>query len=134
MMTSFEREKTLTLSDELQSKMSRDFLSAFATEEAVSEKMDAIHRDHSILIDPHTAVGLVVNDILRRDGKITGPSVTLATAHPAKFPDAVAAATGSRPSLPQRYHDLHDRKEYMLTADNDVNAIATIIRDHKGAA
>lgn len=134
MMTSFERDKTLTLSEELQSKMSQDFVSAFATEEAVSEKMAAIYRDHNMLIDPHTAVGLVANDILRRDGKITGMSVTLATAHPAKFPDAVAAATGSKPRLPQRYHDLHDRKEFMLTAANDVNAIATIIRDHEGAA
>ena len=49
-----------------------------------------------LLVDPHTAVGLVVADALRRPG---APMVCLATAHPAKFPDAVEAATGE-PALP----------------------------------
>ena len=49
-------------------------------------------------IDPHTAVGYAVAQQHRRDPKV--PMVVLATAHPAKFPDAVQKATGERPRLP----------------------------------
>lgn len=130
MMTAFEQEKTLALSSTLREKMSQDFVSAFATEEAVSKKLAEIYRDHDMLIDPHTAVGLVANDILRREGQIAGPSITLATAHPAKFPDAVAAATGKTPGLPERYADLFERTEFMMKAANDVDAIARVIKNH----
>ena len=61
------------------------------------------------LVDPHTAVGLGAARRLRRpeDGTV----VCLATAHPAKFPDAVEEATGVRPELPERLADLFDRPE-----------------------
>ena len=55
--------------------------------------------------------------------------VTLATAHPAKFPDAVEAATGIRPPLPPRMADLFDRPERMTRVENDLTAIETLIRE-----
>jgi threonine synthase len=51
------------------------------------------------------------------------PMVTLATAHPAKFPDAVEAATGIRPALPPRMADLMDRPERMTRVPNDLDAL-----------
>jgi threonine synthase len=55
--------------------------------------------------------------------------VTLATAHPAKFPDAVEAATGIRPGLPARMGDLFQRPERVTRVPNDLAALKTLIRD-----
>ena len=56
------------------------------------------------------------------------PVVALATAHPAKFPDAVQAATGIRPGLPPRMADLFDRPERVTRVANDLPAIQALIR------
>ncbi|UZK64918.1 threonine synthase [Sphingomonas sp. M1-B02] len=61
------------------------------------------------VIDPHTAIGLAA--ARRSDLDPAVPIVTLATAHPAKFADAVERATGGRPSVPARVGDLHERQE-----------------------
>ena len=53
----------------------------------------------------------------------TGPVVVLATAHPAKFPDAVERATGMRPPLPDRLADLLDRPERFEVVPNDLAAV-----------
>jgi threonine synthase len=54
--------------------------------------------------------------------------VALATAHPAKFPDAVARATGERPLLPPRLADLYDRPERVTTLPNELKAVQDFIR------
>jgi threonine synthase len=77
------------------------------------------------LLCPHSAVGVhVAQGFLGAT-----PMVTLATAHPAKFPDAVEAATGLRPALPARMADLFDRPERMTRVENDLAAIETLIRE-----
>jgi threonine synthase len=55
--------------------------------------------------------------------------VTLATAHPAKFPDAVEAATGIRPPLPSRMADLYERDERVTRVPNDLAALKDLIRE-----
>ena len=55
--------------------------------------------------------------------------ITLATAHPAKFPDAVHAATGIRPSLPPRMSDLFERDERVTRVDNNLDALKAIVKD-----
>ena len=62
------------------------------------------------------------------------PLVTLATAHPAKFPDAVEAATGVAPALPARYADLMTLPERCITIDNELAAVEAAVRDTFGAA
>jgi threonine synthase len=62
-----------------------------------------------VLVDPHTAVGIAAARAQRRSSEV--PMVCVATAHPAKFPDAVEQATGIRPELPERLADLADRVE-----------------------
>lgn len=73
------------------------------------------------LVDPHTAVGLHAAACARADG-VSGPIVALACAHPAKFPDAVAKATGQRADLPESLADLPSRPEKydVLAADNSL--------------
>ena len=79
------------------------------------------------LVDPHTAVGLAVAAKLR--GDMIVPMVTLATAHPAKFPDAVEEATGIRPALPPAMADLFSRKERLTALPNDLDAVEMFIRE-----
>jgi threonine synthase len=60
------------------------------------------------------------------------PMVTLATAHPAKFPDAVEAATGIRPALPARMADMFERKERVTRLENDRAALQALILERTG--
>jgi threonine synthase len=75
---------------------------------------------------PHTAVGVkVAEDHI--DPAI--PMVTLATAHPAKFPDAVEVAMGARPPLPSRMANLYERSERITQVDNNLTEIQQLIRE-----
>ena len=83
-------------------------------------------------IDPHTAIGYAVAQQHRRDPAI--PMVLLATAHPAKFPDAVEKATGVRPPLPARLGDLLDRAERVDGLPNDIEALKAMIDERRAMA
>jgi len=85
------------------------------------------HRRAGVLLDPHTAVGVGAVDHV--DGLPDAPVVCLATAHPAKFPDAVEVATGTRPTLPARYADLFDRPERVGHVDADLDAVEALVRE-----
>ncbi|WP_213684303.1 threonine synthase [Roseicyclus sp.] len=102
-----------------------DFASGRAGEEQTAAMIARARAEMGELLCPHSAVGVhVAQDFLG-----TTPMVTLATAHPAKFPDAVEAATDIRPALPPRMADLFDRPERMTRVDNDLTAIETLIRE-----
>ena len=76
------------------------------------------------LIDPHTAVGVFG---ARQHQAADVPMVTLATAHAAKFPDAVEMATGSRPTLPAHLADLFDHEEYVTAVENDLESVKNAV-------
>ena len=78
------------------------------------------------LLCPHSAVGVHVAEAARAWDV---PMVTLATAHPAKFPDAVEAATGIRPALPPGMANLYERPERATTVPDDLAAIQDLIRE-----
>jgi threonine synthase len=80
------------------------------------------------VIDPHTAIGL--HAARQADLPAGMPVVTLATAHPAKFPDAVERATGQRPALPARVGDLFERDERYVELPGDYAAIAAYVAEH----
>lgn len=93
-----------------------------------------IHDHHAatgMLIDPHTAIGLAAARACAPDDRVI-PVVALATAHPAKFPDAVEQATGLRPALPVHLADLFERPERYTVIDNDVTAVQRAVRDAAG--
>ena len=83
-----------------------------------------VHREHGVLIDPHTAVGLAATAACAEPDE---PVVTLATAHPAKFVDAVAQATGQRPALPAHLADLLERPERSSSLRNDLAAAQAFV-------
>jgi threonine synthase len=85
------------------------------------------HAECGQLIDPHTAIGLAAGRALA-DG-MTGPIVTLATAHPAKFRDAVERATGVRASMPARIAGLFDREERYDVLPAELGAVEAFIAE-----
>ncbi len=79
------------------------------------------------LVCPHTAVGVRVAEAHRTADV---PMITLATAHPAKFPAAVEKASGVHPPLPSRMSDLYERPERVTRIANDLGALEDHIRRH----
>ena len=84
-----------------------------------------VHAETGMLICPHSAVAVAVAEAHRTPGV---PMVTLATAHPAKFPDAVEQATGIRPPLPAAMADLFTRPERVTRVENDLPTLKSLIR------
>ena len=105
------------------------FASGRASEEETAATIARIHDATGETLCPHSAVGVHVAE--RHLG--AAPMITLATAHPAKFPDAVEAATGARPALPARMADLLDRPERATQVPNDLAALQTLIRERIAA-
>jgi threonine synthase len=95
------------------------------SDEATLAEMARIHDELGLVVDPHTAVGLAAARACRRDSSI--PMITLATADPAKFPDAVERATGARPPLPPFLAELFDRPEHVEAIPNDLDALVRLI-------
>jgi threonine synthase len=109
-------------------EMLRDtFDSGRATEAQTLARIRAELAGSGELLCPHSAVGVEVAEAHLG----ATPMVTLATAHPAKFPDAVEQATGLRPALPGRMADLFDRPERVTPVANDLAALQTLIRERR---
>jgi len=102
------------------------FDSGHCSEEEASATIKALFDTTGELLCPHSAVGVKVANELRNADV---PMITLATAHPAKFPAAVEAASGQHPDLPTRMADLYDRSERVSRIANDLGAIEDLIKD-----
>jgi threonine synthase len=89
-----------------------------------------VHAETGMLIDPHTAIGVAAAEACREPGI---PVITLATAHPAKFPDAVERATGVRPPLPAHVADLFERTERIVSLPNDLRSVEDFVAAHHSA-
>lgn len=95
--------------------------------------MEYFYRSTGMLLDPHSAIGAwVAHEKL--DGPAGTPIISLATAHPAKFPEAVERATGVKPVLPPRLADLFQRPEKFVVLPNDLITIRNFIRDNVSAS
>lgn len=125
MMTNFRKDKKLTLSPTALLKFQSQFAAGSADDKETTATIAAVYKDTGELLDPHSAVGVAVSRKCK--ASINGPIVTLATAHPAKFPDAVKKATGIHPALPPHLADLLTRAEKSTTLANDTHAIQHFI-------
>ena len=103
-----------------------------ADEEESAATMRACMREAGYCVDPHTAVGLAVAEKEARDPAV--PMVVLSTAHPAKFPDAVEAACGVRPALPDWLADLASGAERVTVLPADQAAVERFCRAASRAA
>ena len=95
-------------------------------EDATLAEIARVHTETGLSIDPHTAVGVAAARALPQDPAV--PVIALATAHAAKFPDAVERATGLRPAAPPPLAGLLEAEERCQTLDSDIAAVQTYIR------
>jgi threonine synthase len=131
-MAEFRRTGALTLGDNALAGVRTLFDAGRLDEEGTLGAIADCRRRFGETIDPHTAVGYAVAQRHRRDARV--PMVVLATAHPAKFPDAVAQAIGERPMLPPRLADLMDRAERVEGLAGGVVALKALIDDRMSMA
>jgi threonine synthase len=101
------------------------FSAGRADEEETAATIRTVRKETGYLLDPHSAVGVAVAEKETRDPAL--PMIVLATAHPAKFPDAVAAACGVTPPLPDWLADLPQRPERVAVLPADQGAIERTI-------
>jgi threonine synthase len=103
-----------------------------ANEEECAATMRATKREAGYCVDPHTAIGLAVAEKEVRAASV--PMVALSTAHPAKFPDAVKAACGMTPELPEWLKDLDTRRERVEVLPVDQGAVERFVASVSRAA
>lgn len=125
LMARFRAEGTVSVDAGLLDLLSEHWSAGRVDDDRTRATIAEVHDRTGMLIDPHTAVGLAAALDGRADASI--PMVVLATAHPAKFPDAVEAATGIRPPLPDHLADLFERPERYEVVANDLGAVRALI-------
>ncbi len=110
----------------------RTLLQGFALDDPGTEaEIRRLHAASGYLADPHSAIGIAAARASLAAGPAGGhgtPVIAMATAHPAKFPDAIEKAIGSRPALPPRLADLYDRPEHFTVAPNNLAAVQALVR------
>ena len=94
-------------------------------DDVIKDTIYQVYQETGELLDPHTAVGFAAakSFLAKRDNRV----ITLATAHPAKFPDAIESAVGKRPDLPPHLDDLYSRQEMYSNLPNDLDKIRDFI-------
>ncbi len=131
-MRGFEAERRLAIPAAHREEAARLMASVRVGADEMNLAMRRTSEDNAMLIDPHTAIGLAAARFADLPGHV--PVVTLATAHPAKFPDAVERATGQRPMLPARVAGLFDRAERCTTLPATLEAIEGFVSERTLAA
>ena len=130
-MAGFEASKAMQLTNSQRQGAAALFASERADADQMSQAIRWAWEASGELIDPHTACGLHAARAADLPREV--PVVTLATAHPAKFRDAVERATGQRPSLPARVGDLFAREERCAELPGDYAAVADYVARHATA-
>jgi threonine synthase len=125
LMGSLGQSRHFTIASQPLSEIRALFGAARADEDEVAATMRATCREAGYVVDPHTAVGLAVAEKEHRDPAV--PMVVLSTAHPAKFPDAVAAACGITPKLPDWLADLPSRAERVTVLPAEQAAVENFV-------
>jgi threonine synthase len=136
-MNTLTQSRRFTLPADALAQIRARFGAGRAGEDEVAAAIRAVKRETGNLIDPHTAVAVAVAEKEQRDPAI--PMVVLSTAHAAKFPDAVEAASGVRPRLPEWLSDLDKRPERVTVLPVDQSAVERFVLStsraaHEGAA
>jgi threonine synthase len=132
MMGSLAQSRRFALSAQALANIRALFAAGRADEDEVAATIRTVKRETGNFVDPHTAVGIAVAEKEKRDPAV--PMVVLSTAHAAKFPDAVEAACGVRPALPDWLSDLDQRPERVTALAADQSAVERFVLAHSRAA
>ena len=125
LMQGLSQSGAFDLGEEARARIAETFGAGRSDEDETKATIARLRAEAGYLLDPHSAVGVTVAE---RFLDPAVPMVTLATAHPAKFPDAVEAACGERPALPARLGDMMSREERMTPLANDLDVVENHIR------
>ncbi|MDQ7070245.1 MAG: threonine synthase [Rhodobacterales bacterium] len=109
--------------------LQEQFTSGRVSEGETSETIKTMLERTGELLCPHSAVAVKIANDMR---STSTPMITLATAHPAKFPAAVEAATGVHPQLPPHMAGLFGRDERLTDIENDLGAIEALVKGRIG--
>jgi threonine synthase len=132
LMAALAQSRAFLVDAEPLGRIRREFAAEAVNEAEVAAEMADTYRLTDYVLDPHTAVGTrAARALLRERPEV--PVVALATAHPAKFPDAVERATGLRPALPPHLADLMGRPESFTVLPNDQATVERFIRERARA-
>jgi threonine synthase len=125
MMYEFRANGHMPVKPAVWRKIRGQFTGFTLSDDATIAEIRRTWREAKYLADPHTAIALAA---AREQNPIGLPVIAAATAHPAKFPDAIEKAVGFRPPLPPHLADLYDRGENYETMPNDWTAVAGRVR------
>ena len=130
MMDEFQTTGSFAVPDGLMHDISKSF-SAYRLDDAGTlAEIERTKTHYDMMIDPHSAVGLYGARQARESGVVSPdtPIISLACAHPAKFPDAVAKGSGLSPDLPPHLSDLMEREEAFDVLDNALSVIQAHVK------
>jgi len=125
-MADFRAAGRMAVPDAAWRAVKRDFTGFTLSDDATITEIRRAWREAEYLVDPHTAIALAA---ARACAPIGLPVIVAATAHPAKFPDAIQKAVGFRPPLPPHLADLYDRTETFTRAPNDLSQVEGLVRN-----
>ena len=126
-LTAFRRSGRLPADEQAWDAAAQLFVGHRLDDEGTLFEIGDTYLRAGILVDPHTAVGIAA---ARAHATNDTPMVALATAHPAKFADAVERATGMRPPVPEALGEIMEKRERVTVLPNDIAAVACFARDH----
>ena len=123
------KDGSFTISQGAMEMLRENFASGRASEDETTATIKSEYAASGEVLCPHSAVGVKVGN----EHLSSVPMITLATAHPAKFPDAVEAAMGTRPGLPPHMADMMDKDERVCKVPNQLALLETLIKDRIAA-
>ncbi len=135
LMNELKNTASFNLAPNILARINADFAAVKCDDLATKQTMYDIHKNCGYLLDPHTATGVYATNVCaaqqsQNAGDFQSQNandftsyITLATAHPAKFPQAVYDATGVNPPLPAHLSDLHQRTERFEIMDNNIDLV-----------
>jgi len=123
-MDSLKQSGSFAIREKALKAIRKEFRAGRASEKEVAKTIAKTLEETGYLLDPHSAIGVFV---AAKHEKASAPMVTLATAHPAKFPDAVKSVSGIDPALPTWLADLMNREERFDILEADLKSVETFI-------
>ncbi|WP_313031888.1 threonine synthase [Brucella sp.] len=130
LMEGLKQSGGFTISEKPLAAIRSEFSAGRSSVEETAQTIQSVLETDGYLLDPHSAIAVKV---ARESVSEAAPMVVLATAHPAKFPDAVKAASGVTPALPAWLSDLMERKESFTVLHNDLKIVEEYVRRHSRA-
>lgn len=131
LMSEFRSDGSVSVGSDVLDQIRSEFDAGSVDDATAVAVIQSVYERTGLVLDPHTAVAVALAEQLGGDEIV--PVVALATAHPAKFPDAVEAALGFRPELPEHLSDLFERPERIEHAQNSLESVETLVRSHLNA-